>query len=70
MLAGLRNEFDDRIGQLFDNHIGIRTGISLHNALGENLAACIDHAELATLAADVYAYYVIFIHIILPEYLC
>ena len=51
-----------------DGRVG--TGISLDDALGEDLAACIDHTELAALAADVYTYYVIFIHIILPGYLC
>ena len=70
VLAGLGHQLDDSIGKFLDDHIGIRAGIGHHHALGENLAACIDYAELAALAANVYSYNKILIHISLPGYLC
>jgi hypothetical protein len=64
MLAGLSDQLDDCVGQFFDNNVGIGAVVSSHDALGEDLATCIDHAELAALAADVYSYYEIFTHIV------
>ena len=70
VFAGFGHQFDNRLGEFLDDYICISAGIGHYHALGENLAACIDYAELAALAANVYSYNKILIHISLPGYLC
>ena len=64
VLAGLGHQLDDGLGKFLDDNICVRAAVCRHDALGENLATCIDHAELAALAADVNSYNEIFTHIV------